>query len=152
MPASRKLSKTGRHYAATTHIFRNIIDNLEPHLKWQFDKQFHRKPYDTLNEHSCYCELIGPEGLLIHDSVRIGLLLILPQTELPAHYQAASQSLVILSGNAAISQGLDTPTLCDAGTILFTPSLEAHSLRTLALPMLAVYAWTGEIYQPATLA
>src|SRR6056300_701263 len=44
LPASRKLSKTGRHYAATTHIFRNIIDNLEPHLKWQFNAQFHRKP------------------------------------------------------------------------------------------------------------
>ena len=152
MPASRKLAKIGAYYAAQTAIFKTIIRNLEPHLKWQINPHFVKNADDIICEQSCFCELIGPDGMSLHDTVRIGLLLILPQTEFPAHLQAASESIFILSGKVSVSHKTQSARSFDAGSTLFHASFDTYGWRTAALPMLAIYAWTGEIHQPSLLA
>jgi len=137
---------------AVLPAFQPVIQFIEPHLKWQDISGIAITGEDEMAELCCMCELIGPDGLLIADTCRLGLLLALPQTVFPAQYHAAAESLFVLSGKLIHHQPGHKETTLKAGETLFNDSFDVHELRIQNQPMLAVYAWTGEIASDPLLA
>lgn len=152
LPASRKLGKTNPHYGDNTAHFMPIIHYLEPHLKWLDISQIALAGDEEMTEQCSICELIGPDGLLIADTFRVGLMLVMPQTVFPAQYDDATESPFVLSGKLVHQQPGHKELILQAGTTLFHDSFDIHEMRTQNQPLLAVYAWTGEISSAPLLA
>ena len=79
-------------------------------------------------------------------------MLVMPQTVFPAQYHDATESPLVLSGKLVHQQPGHKELILQAGTTLFHDSFDIHEMRTQNQPLLAVYAWTGEISSAPLLA
>jgi hypothetical protein len=100
---------------------------------------------DEIRGRNAYAELIGPEGPLRGDEIRFGFYLQAPDCLYPAHSHAAEELYLILSG--AVDWRLD-------GVESFVPPIpglvhhmpwQRHEMRTRQFPLLAMWAWIGDI-------
>lgn len=100
---------------------------------------------DEIRGRNAYAELVGPHGPLASDEIRFGFYLQAPDCLYPAHSHAAEELYLILSG--AVEWRVD-------GTRSFVPSVpglvhhtpwQMHEMRTRQSPLLAMWAWIGDI-------
>lgn len=100
-----------------------------------------------------WCELVGPHGGCGSELVRLGLLLLGPETEYPAHRHAAEEIYLVLAGTAAWRQGAAAWRLVPPADAVHHAPWVMHAARTQAEPLLALYFWWGhELTVPAQLA
>jgi mannose-6-phosphate isomerase-like protein (cupin superfamily) len=98
-----------------------------------------------------YAELVGPGGPVRADDLRLGALLLGPETLYPLHRHPAEEIYLVVAGTADWRRG-DEPFLPrPTGSLVHHPPGEPHAMRTAGEPMLAVYAWTGDVATPARL-
>ena len=96
-----------------------------------------------------FAELIGPRGPLIADGSRVGFTLMAPHTFYPLHRHPAVELYVVMAGTAAwIAPPVEQ--VVPPGGMVLHPMNQPHAMRTAAEPLLALYAWHGEIDTPAT--
>ena len=96
-------------------------------------------------ERFCFVEVMGPTGLLNAENVSFGLYLQYPQTFYPAHNHAAEEYYFLLSGEARWQ--IDDGDWFSARPLDFIhhEHLQRHAMETSDRPLLAMWAWTGDL-------
>ena len=98
-----------------------------------------------------YAELVGPQGPVRAPGLRLGVLLLGPGVLYPLHSHPAEELYLAVSGTAAWSRGRGPFVPRPPGSLIHHRPLEPHAMRAGEEPMLAVWAWTGDIATPARL-
>ena len=92
-----------------------------------------------------FCTLVGPESQVVADDFLFGLYLQAPQTVYPRHCHAAEEYYAVLSGHAAWEKNRDGFVTQPPGSCIQHESNQWHAMRTAGEPLLALWAWTGEL-------
>src|SRR5262249_3356270 len=98
-----------------------------------------------------YAELIGPNGFFPGDDFLMGLLLLGPGVHYRDHHHAAPELYWLLTGPSEWRGGAGEFEMRDAGSMIWHKSRIVHATRTGATPLLAVWAWTRDVNEPARL-
>lgn len=91
------------------------------------------------------CELLGPNGMIFNDRVRVGLFVQCPQLNYVTRSHSAEETYIILGGEGYWSCGGAEPELRKAGDIVFHPSGIPHYSVTGEHPTIAAWRWSGDI-------
>lgn len=98
-----------------------------------------------------HAELIGPSGAFAGDDFLLGLLLLGPRLHYPAHRHPAPELYWLLSGGSAWWRKGEDWRPREAGETIWHDPMVPHATRTGAGPLLAVYMWTRETAEAASL-
>ena len=98
-----------------------------------------------------YVELAGPGRWFESADIRLGFLLLGPQSHYPDHCHPAEEAYHVVSGTAEWWREDTGWTARQAGTLIHHAPLVRHAMRTRDEPLLALYCWAGEIGAHATL-
>jgi quercetin dioxygenase-like cupin family protein len=98
-----------------------------------------------------YAELIGPMGFFPGEDFLMGLLLIGPGRHYPDHHHSAPELYWLLTGPSEWRREDGDFTRKRAGETIWHPAGTSHATRTLESPLLAVWAWTQDVSEPARL-
>ena len=90
-------------------------------------------------------ELVGPDGHIVIDCVRVGLLVSDTDTDYPISSHSGEETYVVISGVAEWKVG-DTPYVPQyPGTLVHHPAWVPHGRRTLSEPFLGAWRWSGDL-------
>lgn len=92
-----------------------------------------------------YVTLIGEGTSRPDDRLYFGLYLQVPQTYYPSHWHRAEELYVVLSGTALWQQGTTKLTPKPPGTLVHHAPDEPHVMQTEVAPLLAMWAWIGDL-------
>jgi dimethlysulfoniopropionate lyase len=90
-------------------------------------------------------ELIGPNGMIFHPTVRVGLFMQIADLDYITRTHPAEETFVMLGGAGYWSCNGSTPRRQQAGAYLFHPSGVPHTSVTKEEPLIAAWRWTGDI-------
>ena len=88
-------------------------------------------------------EVFGLTGPIASEALACGLLLLGPEILYPSHDHSAEELYVPLSGTAEWQAGGAPFALRAPGEPILHRGGEAHAMRTLESPLLALYVWRG---------
>ena len=125
---------------------------LAERLRWTQNSNYLRDPnMRAFLENYAYVELVGSGGIAREQSAALGLLLIGPQSKYPPHRHPAQEVYLVVAGEANWwREGEPWRKLPAAALVHHAPN-KVHAMRTLDQPLLALYAWSGEIGTAARL-
>jgi len=92
-----------------------------------------------------HVELVGPDGLVKSDKVRLGLYGMLPGYEYGLRTHLAEEVFVMLAGEADWKSGDGSFTPLRAGDRSYHPSMLPHANRTRDQAFMSVYIWYGDV-------
>jgi dimethylpropiothetin dethiomethylase len=92
-----------------------------------------------------WAEIAGPDGTVVCDGFRFGLYLQAPETFYPAHRHEAEELYLVLSGTAQWQAGDENFATKPPGSLIHHRPWQAHAMRTLSAPLLALWSWLGAI-------
>jgi mannose-6-phosphate isomerase-like protein (cupin superfamily) len=112
-------------------------------LPWHYS--YSTEPGQTgLADRIAFAEMIGPKGPLIEPNARLGFTLIAPHTFYPMHAHPAVELYLVVSGHAAWLSPGSEKVVPPGGFVLHQTGLP-HAMRTTDEPLLAIYAWQGDL-------
>lgn len=120
------------------------VGDLLPHLHWIYRYNVEDR-LPGFSQNWGHAEVIGPAGLAESRQIRLGLVLLGPETFYPAHHHPAVEVYHILSGTAEWQIGNGPFVPQPPGRFILHPSGAAHATRTAEEPLLAIFAWHGQI-------
>ena len=92
-----------------------------------------------------HVELLGPEGLVRSDVVRLGVYGMLPGHEYGLRTHPAEEVFVMLAGKADWARGEERYQQLGPGERSYHPSMMPHASRTREYAFMSVYAWVGDL-------
>lgn len=92
-----------------------------------------------------FASLIGPDELIHSDTIRFGAFLIAPDTVYPSHWHAAEEIYMIVSGTARWNVDDYAFAAVRPGSVFRHKPWQRHATITSSEPMLALWAWHGDI-------
>ena len=92
-----------------------------------------------------HVELIGPQGIVRSDSIRLGLYGMAPDKEYGIRTHLAEEVFIMIAGEADWKQNDGQYKALRAGQRAFHPSMTPHANRTRTSAFLSAYAWHGDI-------
>lgn len=92
-----------------------------------------------------YTVLVGPEEPIADPELYFGLYLQAPNSYYPKHWHLAEELYFVLSGTAEWQQGSAPGAPKPPGTLVHHRSNEPHIMQTRAEPLLAMWAWIGDL-------
>ena len=129
--------------APDAHPIVDTISCVENALRW-LDAKAMQELEATRDRHA-YAEVVGPDGLFSSQIVRFGLYFQSADTVYPDHRHAAEELYFVVSGTAQWRKGGVAFAAKAPGTLIHHRSLQTHATTTLAQPLLAMWAWAGDI-------
>lgn len=90
-------------------------------------------------------ELLGPVGCIRHETVRAGFLFQDAQLGYPHHSHAAEELYLVLHGQADWQIDQRPIGTCREGRFVHHLPWQPHAMQTSEKPLLALWAWGGEI-------
>ncbi|MFY9209968.1 MAG: dimethylsulfonioproprionate lyase family protein [Aestuariivita sp.] len=156
--ALREARLEGEPCAAPTPLPRAFVDVMEradavPICALIAQMPFDWAPPQTSSaplyvEHSrakVHVELLGPDGLIRSDRVRLGLYGMMPHAEYGIRTHPAEEIYIMLAGEVDWIRG-DAPYVAHMpGERSYHPSMMPHASRTRDAAFLSVYAWHGDL-------
>lgn len=147
-----------RHPPRTTALIDALLPGMLSHQPSQFTRTLSQTNHlvswsppltdripESMTRQMAYCELVGPDGTLESDSCRLGLYAQGPHTPYEWHSHAAEELYIAVSGTAGWQmQGQpeqDRPPVAH----IHHPSWRSHAMRTRNEPLLAIWAWVGDL-------
>mgnify|MGYP001085513339 CR=1 FL=1 len=94
---------------------------------------------------NAYAELVGPEGPVVSGRCRFGLYLQEPDCLYPPHSHAAEELYLLLDGSAEWQLDDCRPFTPPSPGLVHHQPWQKHAMRTGASPLLALWAWLGDI-------
>ncbi|MDR2637018.1 MAG: cupin domain-containing protein [Zoogloeaceae bacterium] len=143
-PVVRQLRRVGapRGDAPAKAIFQAFLPHLEA-LPWRYSYA-PRPDAPDIGERMAWAELVGPIAPFHSDKVCLGLTAIGPGLLYPLHYHPAVETYLVVSGTAAwTADGVTRQH--PPGTLILHPANLVHAMQAGDEPLLAAYAWTGEV-------
>lgn len=92
-----------------------------------------------------HVEILGPGGLVLSDTVRIGLYGMMPNSAYGIRTHPAEETYVMLAGDAFWKRGEDEYAHSFTGERSYHPSMMEHATRTGEHAFMSIYAWGGDI-------
>lgn len=92
-----------------------------------------------------YCDIAGPEGAIHAPDICFGAYLQFPDTWYPPHWHAAEELYLPLSGTALWTRDGVRDAAAPPGALIRHAPFERHATRTGAEPLLALWAWIGDL-------
>ena len=92
-----------------------------------------------------HVELLGPDGLIKSNSVRLGLYGMLPNFEYGIRTHPAEELFVMIAGSAYWKRGHSLYKARDTGERSYHPSMMPNANKTVEEPFLSAYVWHGDI-------
>jgi quercetin dioxygenase-like cupin family protein len=124
------------------------IAALRPALSWTYSYPANPRDHD-LGSKVAFSQIVGRRGLRPDAHLHVGLTLIAPHVVYPAHFHPAVELYLVVSGNALWQSGTDAPALRPPGSLILHPSNVVHAMTTFDEPLLAVWAWRGDLASPS---
>ena len=103
------------------------------------------KLYIEHSKRKAHVEILGPNGLIKSDMVRIGLYGMLSQSEYGIRTHPAEEIYIALAGESYWKRGNDKYKILLPGERSYHPSLMPHSSKTENKAFMSVYVWTGNL-------
>ncbi len=97
-----------------------------------------------------FTEFVGEVAPLAQEGLRVGLLLIGPDRHYPEHNHPAEEIYLPLTPASWWRAGEDWRDL-DGGQVIHHEPWRVHATKTGKVPLLALYAWLGEVARNAEL-
>jgi len=133
--------------ATGSNLITHALADLREPLPWHYHYP-QRDDAPDLAARIGFAELIGPRGPLAAPNSRVGFTLMAPHTFYPLHNHPAVELYLVIAGTAEwIAPPLQR--LVPPGELILHPSNQPHAMRTMQEPLLALYAWSGDIAAPA---
>lgn len=92
-----------------------------------------------------HVELLGPDGLVRSDKVRLGLYGMLPEADYGLRTHLAEEVFIMLAGEAFWKRGHNPYLLARPPQRSYHPSGLPHATRTDRQAFLSVYVWSGDL-------
>ena len=92
-----------------------------------------------------HVELLGPQGLVPSDQIRLGLYGMLPFADYGLRTHPAEEIFIMLAGTALWRRDDTAYTPHQPGDRSYHPSGLPHATRTLEHAFMSVYVWAGDI-------
>ena len=121
----------------TTTAMLDAITPVIRHLPWQHDFSLSAKAPE-LGQRVAVAEIIGPGAPFRNRALRLGLMLIAPDTHCPAHHHSATELFYVITGIATWVQNSE-PRQAPPGTYILHPSQSVHTVCTSTDAVLALY-------------
>ena len=103
-------------------------------------------PLYVAHSHSkAHVELLGPDGIIQSNNVRLGLYGILPNSEYGIRTHPAEEVFIMLAGEADWLRGTENYHVKKVGEYSYHPSGMRHATKTNHLAFMSVYIWTGDV-------
>ncbi|MDR3087296.1 MAG: hypothetical protein LBU45_05020 [Azoarcus sp.] len=146
-PVIRQLRQVGEQGGAsatstTAAIFQAFLPHLDA-LPWRYSYTPRANAPD-IGERMAWAELVGPIAPFHSDAVCLGLTAIGSHLLYPAHKHPAVETYLVVSGTANWTAGGITRARLP-GELILHPSNIVHAMEAGDAPLLAVYAWTGDV-------
>lgn len=151
-PSSLLPAKQANHAPACRHLsalqkgispLSDLIINLADQLNWQHSNG--AKANQQLAENLTYVELIGPTGMIIDTRLRMGFFLQGPKISYIRHWHPAEELYYVVQGKSGWAVD-DQPFLDKTnGDWILHRSMQPHAMLTYEQPMLAIWAWRGDL-------
>jgi dimethylpropiothetin dethiomethylase len=90
-------------------------------------------------------ELVGPDGIVKADNLRMGIFLQSPQTHYPLHSHAAEELYLVLAGTPLWQKDGGPFEPVSPGAAVQHLSYQRHSMKTERDGLLALWLWTGDL-------
>jgi quercetin dioxygenase-like cupin family protein len=117
------------------------LEKLAPSIRWRRKAGTEELGPAFANGHA-NAYLVGPDGLVRHDHVVIGLSLLAPQIRYPDHQHPPEEFYLVLSEGDWFNEERDWYTPGPGGMVHHRPNI-VHAMRSDARPLLAVWClWT----------
>lgn len=125
---------------------------LLPDLNWHYSGLSDGRIREEIARKMLTVELIGPHGMLPHDTVRVGLFFQDAALDYVTREHSAEETFIMVSGQAFWSRDNHPLEGKNPGDIIHHPSMAPHKSVTDKSSVLAVWRWTGDIaYENYTL-
>ncbi len=92
-----------------------------------------------------HANIVGDPGPVPSGDMFCGFILMAPQTFYPTHNHTAVELYLVLGGAAEWRRGDEPWVLRPPGAFILHRSQIGHAMRTLDEPLLALYAWHGDL-------
>jgi hypothetical protein len=153
MPACSYLAETVGAAIAVESDVAAAIAAVEQSLHW---KQNPNYSDEAMGQHGymngyAYAEIVGPSGLFAGDEFLLGLLLLGPDRFYRDHYHAAPELYWLLTGPSHWRNGSSDWEAREAGSFCWHDPFVVHATATGSTPLLAIWAWTRDVGEPARL-
>lgn len=120
-------------------------DIIEMPLDWRPPETSKSPLYAEHSVFKSHVELVGPDGLVKSESVRLGLYGMLPHSEYGVRTHPAEEIYIMLAGECFWKRG-DAPYCRERPNgRSYHPSLMPHASKTEDLSFMSVYAWVGDL-------
>ncbi|MDR2788623.1 MAG: cupin [Candidatus Accumulibacter sp.] len=143
-PVIRQLRQTGIHGGDASSAA--VLDAFLPHLDalpWRYSYD-PRPDAPDIGERMAWAELVGPIAPFHSNRVCLGLTAIGPHLLYPPHRHPAVETYLVVSGSADwTAEGIARTH--PPGALILHPANIAHAMETGDEPLLAAYAWTGDV-------
>ena len=101
--------------------------------------------YIAVSRTKAHVELVGPGGIVVSDSIRLGLYGMLPNAEYGLRTHPAEEIYVMLAGDVYWQRHPAPYQLQGPGSRSYHPSMMPHGNKTGASAFMSVYVWHGDI-------
>jgi mannose-6-phosphate isomerase-like protein (cupin superfamily) len=131
-----------------------VMETLEKHgseLCWR--QSYVEEDFgSTFLDNYGFLELLGLRGHFHHSQLALGILILGPNIDYPAHYHSAEEVYIPLSGSAYWSKAGRDFVVHPRGAIVHHKSNVVHAIRTGDDPLITAYIWTGgDLTQKSTI-
>jgi hypothetical protein len=120
-------------------------DIVEMPLDWRPPETSKSPLYAKHSVFKSHVELVGPDGLVKSESIRLGLYGMLPNSEYGIRTHPAEEIYIMLAGECFWKRG-DAPYCCERPNgRSYHPSMMPHASKTEDQSFMSVYVWVGDL-------
>ena len=120
-------------------------DIVEMPLDWRPPETSKSPLYAKHSIFKSHVELIGPDGLVKSETIRLGLYGMLPNSEYGIRTHPAEEIYIMLAGECFWKRG-DAPYCCERPNgRSYHPSMMPHASKTEDQSFMSVYVWVGDL-------
>ena len=118
---------------------------LEIPFDWAPPETSNSRLYKQHSIFKAHVELLGPDGLVHSNKVRIGLYGMLPHSEYGIRTHPAEEIYIMLAGNCLWKRGAQAYQLAGVGGRSYHQSMLPHATKTEQSAFMSVYLWAGDL-------
>ena len=123
----------------------DTVSKIKHLLKWKINSNYKDVYPDDFFQNESFVEIIGPNGLLLCPEIRVGFLLLGQKVFYPSHKHEALELYNIMSGIGLWQIGNNEFVEKRPDDSIFHDLWIPHAMKTMGMPVLALFSWTGQI-------
>ena len=121
------------------------MDMAMPLIDWHYSGLADGRIRPDIARQLATVELIGPDGMILHDTVRVGLFMQSANVDYVTYEHAADETYIMLCGSGSWSSDHSLLQAHAPGDYIHHPAMTPHTSVTLNDPFIAAWRWTGDI-------